>query len=113
MDEEVLRYNGSGDPVPGVKIVKVTASVTFEAYVVDAGHLLPHSIEERISDAIGNAVGIRAPSGSEIEEGDTLIAMTSRPDFAVDVFNVSVYDVDRRIEMDHVIEMAEGTTGMW
>jgi hypothetical protein len=99
-------------PIPGASIVKVKATVIFEAYVVDPGYLQDKSIEERIADEIADAVGYRAPRATDAEEGDALIAMTSDPSFAVDVRDVEVLPVKARIDPEHVIEMAQGTDAM-
>lgn len=107
-----IKLDPRREPIPGASIVKVKATVIFEAYVVDPGYLQDKSIEERIADEIADAVGYRAPHATDTEEGDALIAMTSDPSFAVDVRDVDVLPVKRPIEPDHVIEMARGTDSM-
>ena len=96
----------------GVKIVRVEAKVIFEAYaltnIVDFDG---KSVEEVIAGEIGDAIGYRAVNGTDTEPGDALIAMTSYPDFAVDVRNTSVTVLKRQADMDHVAEMANGTSG--
>jgi hypothetical protein len=95
----------------GAKIVRVEATVVFEAYALtDIADFNGKSIEERVAEEIADAIGYRAVSALDTEPGDALIAMTSHPDFAADV-RAAVTTLPREAEMDHVVEMARGTSG--
>lgn len=99
----------------GAKIVRVAALITFEAYSfteISKFHA-GTSLEARIAENIADAVGYRAGRAEDSTDGDALIAMTSTPDFAVDVRNIEVTVVDRPAELDHVVEMAQATSRSW
>lgn len=96
----------------GAKIVRVEATVVFEAYAfTDATEFSGgRSLEAKIADEIADAIGYRAVNAEDSEPGDALIAMTSSPEFAADV-RVAVTVLPREAEIDHVAEMARGTSG--
>lgn len=99
--------------VAGAKVVRVTATVVFEAYALTEGFYAGKSLEAVVAGEIADAIAYRAVHGTDTEEGDALIAMTSYPEFAVDVRDVEVSVLDRPVQPGHVIEQAEGTTGEW
>jgi len=99
--------------VAGAKVVRVTATVSFEAYALTEGFHGGKSLEARVAAEIMDAVGYRAVHGTDTEEGDALIATTTDPDYAVEVRDIEVSVLDRPVDQGHVIEQAEGTTGSW
>lgn len=102
--EELEKYAGA-------KIVRVEATVVFEAYAfTDITEFSGRSLEEVIADEIADAIGYRAVHAEDSEPGDALIAMTSSPEFAADV-RAAVTVLSREAEIDHVAEMARGTAG--
>lgn len=90
-----------------VKIVKVTATLTFDAYARTNG-FGGKSMEQRISEEIAAAIGYRAPNGADLEWGDALIVMAnaSPPDFAVQVTNIDVLPTSQPVDPDLVVEEA-------
>jgi hypothetical protein len=96
------------------KVARVTATVHFEVYIVDG---VPYSngrdLEETITDEICDAVGIRAVSGTDTEPGVAMIAMTTYPEHAVEVTGLFVDVIDQEVDPQHVLNQAEGTSGMW
>jgi hypothetical protein len=96
-----------------IKVVRVTATVTFEAYALTEGFHGGRSLEAQVAAEIMDAIAYRAVHGTDTEEGDALIAMTTYPDFAVDVRGIEVSVLDRPVNLSHVVEQAEGTTGSW
>lgn len=113
-DFEVKATELDRERFKGVKIVRVEATVIFEAYALtDIADFNGRSVEDVVAGEIAGAIGYRAVNGSDTEPGDALIAMTSHPDFAADVRNLSVTILPRAAEMDHVAEMAHSTSGSW
>lgn len=91
-----------------VKIVRVTATLTFEAYSRTAGFGSGKSMEARIAEEISSAIGYRAPNGADLEWGDALIVMAnaSPPDFAVQVTDIDVLPTSQPVDPDLVVEEA-------
>lgn len=90
-----------------VKIVKVTATLTFEAYARTSG-FDGKSMEQRIEEEIASAIGYRAVNGADLEWGDALIVMAnaSPPDFAVQVTHIDVLPTNQPVDPDLVVEEA-------
>lgn len=113
-DFEVKATDEDRERFKGVKIVRVEARIVFEAYALtDIVDFNGRSVEDVVAGEIADAVGHRAVSGSDTEPGAALIAMTSSPEFAVDVRNLSVTVLPREAEMDHVAELAHATSASW
>lgn len=111
-DFEVKPTPAEMEKFAGAKIVRVEARIVFEAYAMtDIVNFNGKSVEERVAEEIADAIGYRAVSAMDTEPGDALIAMTSYPDFAVDVRDTMVTVLPREAEIDHVVEMAAGTSG--
>lgn len=91
-----------------VRIVKVKATVEFEAYSRTSGFGTGKSMEQRISEEIASALGYRAPNGADLEPGDALIVMTNAtpPDFAVQVTKIDVLPTHQPVDPDLVVEEA-------
>lgn len=100
------------DQFEGAKVVRVTAMIEFQAYAMTdvAEFRAGMSVGGRVAEEIANAIGYHAPHGTDLESGDALIAMTSEPDFAVDVRSIAVIVVDRPVNMEHVIDRAQSVT---
>jgi|GEM_PF-3957315 len=92
----------------GVRKVRVTATVTVEAYVLGE-HEEQDDLTARISHEIWDAVKYRAPHLTDTEAGDGLIATTGDPDDVV----VTVDQLDDLGPADayDAAEMAEGHAG--
>jgi len=92
----------------GVRIVKVKATVEFEAYSRTSGFGTGTSMEQRISEEIASAIGYRAPNGADLELGDALIIMANAtpPDFAVQVTKIDVLPTHQPVDPDLVVEEA-------
>lgn len=112
-DFETVPTEEEREQFGGAKIVRVTATITFEAYALTelADFSAGKSLEAVVAEEIADAVGYRAVHARDTEPGDALIAMTSQADFAVDVRDIEVAVLKRPAELDHVVEMANGTSG--
>jgi hypothetical protein len=100
-------------PRTSARIVRVTAQVEFEAYALTEGFHGGKSLEAQVAAEIADAIGYRAVHAVDTEDGDALIAMTTYPEFAVDVRHIEVAVQPRMVDLAHVVEQAVGTSGEW
>lgn len=94
----------------GVRKVRVTATVTFEAYVLDDHDERPEPIEHRIAAEVRDAVAYRAPHLTDTEPGDALVVLHG--DVVLDAPDVDVEYLDRLdTDVKRAVELAGGYAG--
>lgn len=91
----------------GVRKVRVTATVTFEAYIFEDHEDRPNGAEARIVQEIADAVEYRAPHLTDSEPGDALVAAAGR--VAVEIDSLDTLEND--LTPAQVAERADSYAG--